>query len=119
MYIGGYILAAVNATIQALLNEIVTLQRMERGKLTILRQGPNGPYYSHQSWENGKNVCRYVPAKDLPALKEAIGNYERFQEITQEYADEIVAQTRAERLQHTKKNFSRKSSSPRMRKSNS
>ncbi len=37
------------------------IQHMERGKLCILREGPEGPYYNHQSWENGKNVSRYVP----------------------------------------------------------
>jgi len=29
---------------------------MERGKLCLMHQGSYGPYYNHQTWENGKNV---------------------------------------------------------------
>lgn len=92
---------------------------MERGKITILRQGANGPYYSHQSWENGKNVCKYVPADKVESLQEAIDNYEQYQKLTRAYADEMIAQTRAENASDSKKNFSRKSRSRKMPKSSS
>ena len=43
-------------TPQALLHQIAQIPQLERGKLCIIRQGPNGPYYNHQTWENGKNI---------------------------------------------------------------
>lgn len=102
---------------QDLLQEIASIRRMERGKVTVLRRGPNGSYYSHQSWENGKNVCKYVRAEKVEALQEAIANHERFQELTRAYADEIIARTRAEDAPDSKKNSSRKSRSPKTPKS--
>jgi hypothetical protein len=107
----------VNQKTQALLEKIAAFKRMERGKITILRQGPNGPYYSHQTWEDKKNVCKYVPASKLEALEEAINNYEQYQEITRAYAEEIIAQTRAEGVSEVKKNCSPRSRSRRMPKS--
>jgi hypothetical protein len=104
---------------QALLEQITSFERMERGKITILRQGANGPYYSHQSWENGKNVCKYVPADKVESLQEAIDNYEQYQKLTRAYAEEIIAQTRAETASDSKKNSSRKSRSRKMPKSSS
>ena len=88
---------------QALLHQIAQIQHMERGKLCILRQGPDGPYYNHQTWENGKNVARYVPRDQLPALQEAIAGYERFQTLTEQYAQLVIEKTRAERASPTKK----------------
>lgn len=106
---------------QALLEQIASFQfkRMERGKITILRHGAKGPYYSHQCWENGKNVCKYVPADKVESLQEAIANYEQYEELTRAYADEIIAQTRAENDSESKKNFSRKLPSRKMPKSGS
>jgi hypothetical protein len=34
------------------------IQPLERGKLCIIRHGPDGPYYKYPTWENGKNVSR-------------------------------------------------------------
>jgi hypothetical protein len=69
---------------------------MERGKLCILRHGPDGPYYNHQIWENGKNVSRYVPRDQVPAFQEAIAGYEQFRNLTEQYAQTIIQKTRAE-----------------------
>jgi hypothetical protein len=107
----------VKTKIQALLNEISALSTMERGKLTILREGPKGPYYSHQSWENGKNVCRYVPAKEVATLRESIANYQRYQDITDQYAKEVINRTRAQKAEHEKKDSSRQLPSPKTSKS--
>ena len=41
---------------------------MERGKLCAFGHRPNGPYYNHhhhQTWEDGKNVSRYVAADQV------------------------------------------------------
>ena len=91
---------------------------MERGKLCVLREGPHGPYFNHQTWENGKNISRYVPQDQVPALRQAIAGYEQFQNLTEQYAQLIIDQTRAELANGLKKKTPRPSSFwPKTRKS--
>lgn len=105
-------------TPQDILHEIAQIQRMERGKLCVLREGPNGPYHNCQCWEKGKNVSHYVPREEVAACQEAIAGYQRFHQLTEQYAQQIVDRTRAELAGSAKKNKSRrKSSSPRTPKS--
>jgi hypothetical protein len=106
-------------TPQSLLQQIAQIQHMERGKLCVLREGPPGPYYNHQTWENGRNVSRYVPQDQVPALQQAIAGYERFQNLTDQYAQIIIQQTRADLAAGLKKKTPRpKSSWPKTKKSN-
>jgi hypothetical protein len=104
-------------TPESLLQQMAQIQRMERGKLCILRQGPQGPYYNHQTWEDGKNVVRYVPADQVPALQEAIEGYHQFQSLTEHYAQQVIEKTRAELAAGSKKKPRPKSSWPKTRKS--
>ena len=107
-------------TPQSLLQQIAQIQHMERGKLCVLRQGPQGPYYNHQTWENGKNVSRYVSQNQVPALQQAIAGYEQFQNLTDQYAQVIIQRTRAELATGSKKKRSPAISSwPKTRKSSS
>jgi len=87
-------------TKQALLREAMrTIRRMERGTLCRLRQGPSGAYFNHQSWEQGRNRVRYVPAAQVPALREAIAGYTRFMSLVQAYAEQVIQETRRLRAQ--------------------
>jgi hypothetical protein len=106
------------ASPQDLLRQISEIQRMEHGKLSTMSPGPAGPYYRLQSWENGKNVSKYVPREQAPAVQEAIAGYQRFAALSQEYAQLIIDKTRAEIASAQKKTKRRpKSSSPRTPKS--
>jgi hypothetical protein len=91
---------------EVLLQEIASLQQMERGKLCRMRRGPNGDYYNHQTWENGKNTVRYVPRDQVARLKHAIGGYQKFLRLTRLYADEIIRQTRQSRKNNQKADVS-------------
>ena len=71
-------------TPQLLLQEMAKIQQLERGKICIARQGADGPFYNHQSWENGKNVSRYIPRDQVPVLQEAIDGYHQFQKLTEQ-----------------------------------
>lgn len=82
------------STPELILKEIAQIERMERGKLCPMRQGPQGTYYNHQTWEKGRNVVRYVPRQKVPALQSAIAGYQAYLKLTQAYADLIIAQTR-------------------------
>jgi hypothetical protein len=98
-------------TSEQLLNQIAQIQRMERGKLCVMRHGPDGPYYHLQSWEKGKNLNRYVPRDQLSDYQEAIAGYQKFQQLTEQYAQQVIAKTRAELAASKKKTRSRPSSS--------
>jgi hypothetical protein len=76
---------------EAILKEIARIQRMERGKLCPMR---GGAYYNHQTWQNGRNVVRYVPCQRVADLKKALAGYQQYLKLTQTYADEIIRRTR-------------------------
>jgi hypothetical protein len=92
------------STPQSVLHDIAQIQRMERGTLNVIRQGPQGPYYNHQAYEEGRNVSRYVPPEQAGEVREAIQGYHRFQELAQQYVRLVVEKTRAEREAGAKKN---------------
>jgi hypothetical protein len=107
-------------TPQSLLQEIGQIQHLDRGTVSVLRQGPQGPYYNHQCYENGRNVSRYVPQEQAPDLKAAIDGYHRVQELMAQYVQLLVEKTRTEREAGAKKKTPRRKSSwPRTRKFNS
>lgn len=93
---------------------------MERGKLCVLRESADGPFYKLQAWENGQNVTRYIPREQAAAVQEALQGFAHFQELTGEYARQMIDQTRAEIAAGSKKKRpARTSSLPRTRKSSS
>jgi len=101
-----------------ILQQIAQIQQMEPGKLCVIGQGPNGPYYNLQCREDGKNVSRYVSADQVDTVARHTANYKQFQSLVDEYAQAIIEHTRAERIGGFKKKTSRpRSSSPKTRKS--
>jgi len=103
-----------------LLQQMAQIKRMERGKLTVMCQGPEGPHYKLQAWENGKNVSRHVCRDQAETVQEALEGYHKFQDLTEQYAQTVIDQTRAELAAHSKKkiyHLGRKSSWPKTRKS--
>ena len=85
---------------ELMLKRIAQIRRMERGKLCLMRQGPSGPYYSHQTWQKGRNLVRYVPRERVLLLQTAIAGYQNYLKLTQAYADLIIARTRQEQSNH-------------------
>src|SRR5215475_6651773 len=83
-------------TPQSLCEQILQIEHMEHGSLSVLGKGSNGPYYNLNSWEQDHNCCRYVPQDKVPAVQQAIEGYQKFQQLTQEYARQIIDKTRAE-----------------------
>lgn len=111
-------------TPQSLIEQILQIQRMEHGSLCIIRQGPSGPYYNLNSWENGKNHCRYLPPDKVPEVQKAIEGYHQYQQLTEQYAQQVVEQTRAQlnigfkkKPQSNQQSSRPKSASPKSRKS--
>lgn len=104
---------------QTILQQIAEIKTMERGKLSIIREGPSGPFYKIQAREDGKNVTRYVPRDQVTVTEEAIEGYKHFQKLTEQYAELKIQETRAAIAADSKKNRTLRSSSPRIRKSGS
>ena len=81
-----------------LLQQIATIDAMERGKLSTYgfkeRPGVSGPYHKLQYWRDGKNHTRYVSSKELPAVEAALAGHAQFRQLTEPYADLIIAETR-------------------------
>ena len=101
-----------------LLQQIADIERMEPGKLCVIGQGKEGPYYNLQCRENGKPVSRYVSRDHVEAVQQNTENYRTFERLVEEYAQEIITRTREERLAGKKK-VPRPSSSCKTRKSRS
>jgi hypothetical protein len=105
----------------ALLQQIAAISAMERGKLSTYdfkeRPGVSGPYYKLQHWHEGKNLTRYVSAEELPLLKAALEGYEQFQQLTKEYAELVIQETRERMVDSKKKNARQDFSSLKKKKS--
>ncbi|MEK7787699.1 MAG: hypothetical protein AAB658_20030 [Chloroflexota bacterium] len=104
-----------------LLEQMAAIPAMERGKLSRYtfkeRSNASGPYHKLQRWQEGKNHTRHVSADELPAVQSALAGYAQFRQLTEQYADLVIAETR-QHIASSKKNPSRpKSSSPRKKKS--
>lgn len=91
-------------TPQSLLEQILQIPRMEHGSISVVRTGPKGPYYNLNSWEKGKNRCRYLPQEKLAEVQQAIAGYQQYQQLTKQYAQQIIDQTRADLSIGVKKN---------------
>ena len=81
-----------------LLARIAQIQLMERGRLSTYRLNDRpadaGPYYKLQWWDQGKNHTRHVRPEQVPLLEEALAGYARFQELSEQYAQILIEQTR-------------------------
>ena len=90
-------------TTVGLLQQIADIQRMEPGKLCVIGQGKNGPFYNLQCREKGKPVSRYVPQDQVETVEQNTENYRTFQTLVDQYAQQVITQTREERLGGQKK----------------
>jgi hypothetical protein len=110
-------------TKQQILQQITAIPDMERGKLSTYffpdRAGHTGPYHKLQHWQDGQNHTRYIPAADLPAVEAAVAGYAQYEQLTRQYADLVIAETRQRLAGAKKKPSPRPSPWPKPKKSNS
>ena len=85
-------------TKQQLLQRIAAIPAMERGKLSSYsfkeRSGSAGPYYKLQHWHNGQNHTRHIAADELSAVETALAGYAQYEQLTEQYAQLVIAETR-------------------------
>jgi hypothetical protein len=84
-------------TRQALFQQMAQIDRLEPGKLCVIRQGPEGPYYNLQCRQAGKTVTRYVPREQADLVAEHTANHEQFQALVAQYVALVAEQTRTQR----------------------
>jgi hypothetical protein len=105
-----------------ILQQIAAIDAMERGKLSayIFKERPegSGPYHKLQYWRDGKNHTRYIPEAELPAVEAALAGHARYRQLTEQYADLIIEETRQNIAGLKKKPARRRSAWPRRKKSN-
>jgi hypothetical protein len=105
-----------------LLEQIAAIAAMERGKLSKYtfkeRSNTAGPYHKLQRWQDGKNHTRHVSADELPAVQSALAGYAQYRQLTEQYADLVIQETR-QNIAGSKKNQSRPKSSSRRKKKSS
>src|SRR5262247_3493224 len=74
-----------------LLQQIAAIPAMERGKLSA---HSSGRHHKLQCWQEGKNHTRHVPADQLPAVQVALAGYAQYRQLTEQYADLVIQETR-------------------------
>jgi hypothetical protein len=82
---------------ESVLDDIAAIRTLERGKLCRMLRPSGGVYYNLQYWCDGGNRCEYIRAADLAAVQEAVANWQRYQELTVQYAAAVERQTRRAR----------------------
>jgi hypothetical protein len=100
--------------------QMAAITRMEPGKLSVIRTGPDGqPYYNLQHRQDGHNVTEYIPRDQLPDVQQHLAAYEHFKQLVDEHISEVSKISRQERKSGVKKKRQAPTttSSPRKRKS--
>jgi hypothetical protein len=104
-------------SLTGILQQIADIPTMERGKLSIIKESAAGPFYKLQARENGRNVTRYIPREQAAAVQEAVEGYQRFAVLTEDYARQVITNTRTAMAAGFKKKPARRSSKPKTKKS--
>jgi len=99
-----------------LLEQIAAIPAMERGTLSL---HSSGRHHRLQCWREGRNHSRHVPAGELPAIQGALEGYAQYRQLTEQYADLVIQETRRNLADAKKKNPSRPPSSSRRKKKSS
>lgn len=98
-----------------LLEQIAAIPAMERGKLS---PHSSGRHQKLQCWQAGRNHTRHVAADELPAVESALAGYAQYRQLTEQYADLVIRETRQNIAAAKKKHRSRRpSASPGKKKS--
>ena len=105
-------------TPESILEQIGSIERMEKGSLSTIRQTAQGPSFNFQRWENGRNQSEYIPAAQSDQVQENLQAYATFESLVASYVQALRARSREERLAGAKKKRPIKTSaSPKKRRS--
>ena len=107
-------------TPEAILEQIAHIQCMEKGTLSTIRETADGPCCNFQRWEGPRHTSEYIPAHQVPQVRENLQAHTQFEALVAQYVQLVSARTRQERLAEGKKKRQMPNSSSRKKqKSNS
>lgn len=98
------------------LEQMAAIPVMERGKLS---PHSSGRHQKLQCWQGGKNHTRHVSADELPAVQNALAGYAQYRQLTEQYAELVLQETRQNIAAAKKKNPARPRSSWRRKRKSS
>jgi hypothetical protein len=89
---------------EQILQQIQAIDRLRRGSLSrqFFKQrragskAPQGPYYVLQGYIQGRKFSERVPAEQAPQFEPLVANYQRFQELAEEFVTVTDQLTRLE-----------------------
>jgi hypothetical protein len=84
-------------TPETILDDIASIRTLERGRLCDMRTAAGRVYHNLQFWSDGRNRSEYVKGSELETVREAVANWCRFRELTDEYASALEQRTRKAR----------------------
>jgi len=91
---------------EQILQQIRAIDRLRRGSLSrqFFKQrrahskNPQGPYFVLQGYVQGKKFSERIPAGQAPQLEPLVANYQRFEELAEEFVavtDQLTRQSQA------------------------
>lgn len=93
----------------AVLEQMAQIPRIIRGKLTtqtyVAKGRSQGPYFTLQRWDEGKNKSQRICSQDLPMIQEALTGYERFKQLADQFVGLAEKQTWEGQPADVKKKF--------------
>jgi hypothetical protein len=74
---------------EMILEQMADIRSLKQGSLSAQSRGQPGGSVRHiyQRWRDGRNHSTYIPAEQVPALRQAIENGKRFETLAQEFLD--------------------------------
>ncbi len=78
---------------QQILQQIQAIDRLRRGSLSrqffkkrrANSKAPQGPYYLLQGYVQGKKFSERVPTEQAPQIEPLVANYQRFEQLAEEF----------------------------------
>ena len=77
----------IQRRIKAIKEELMSLDEMRPGSLTVQTRSWGGEYHQLSFSHNGKGRTQYVKEENVETVKRQIANYKRFRELTKEWVD--------------------------------
>lgn len=81
----------------AILQRMGQIPAIIRGKLSsqtyVAKGRSQGPYFTLQRWDEGKNKSQRIPPQQLPMIQEAVTGFQRFQQLADQFVGLAEKQT--------------------------
>lgn len=77
--------ARIEAEIDRIKKSLAQLGRMHPGSLSSQKRARGGEYHQLSYSHGGRGYTKYVRPEDVPKVRQELGNYRRFRELTSKW----------------------------------